>query len=155
VLCPSAFGTMLLSLCTPATSQSFHPSSSQCSLQPQSLCICSSLCQEGFSSVSSHLLPPTRRFTHPSRILNITSSRTPSWATCMRLLHPVMCSCGAKCLSFTRWCKACHDPLNYSQNVSWGPSTILGCQPQVGRTYLVHCCIHRAQTGVWHTDAPQ
>lgn len=97
MFCPSVFGTILLFSVLQPLPSPLSSSSSLCSLQPQSPCRRSSLCQERCSSLSTSSLYLI--------FSNITTSRKPSWATCMRLLHPVTHSCGAKCLSFTLWCK--------------------------------------------------
>ena len=136
MLCPSAFATILLFSVLQPLPSPLSSSSSSWSLQPQSPCRRSSLGQERCSSLSTSSLY-LKGFIGASHIFsNITTSRKPSWATYMRLLHPVTHSCGAKCLSFTLWCKACNDPFSHTQKVYQGVSTILGCQPQGGRTIL-------------------
>ena len=94
MLCPSAFATILLFSVLQPLPSPLSSSSSSWSLQPQSPCRRSSLGQERCSSLSTSSLY-LKGFIGASHIFsNITTSRKPSWATYMRLLHPVTHCCG-------------------------------------------------------------
>lgn len=120
--------TVLLSLSTPAPSESSHSSSSRCSSQAQRLCLCGSLCQERFSCFFTE-----KAYSPFTYLLKHHFLREACLSTCMWLLLPVTCSCGATRLSFRAQGTACNSLFNYTQNVCQGLSYRTGMSSPTGQ----------------------